>query len=110
MPHAALSQLAASWRSVATYLENTLALKQAIGFRRCADDLEQLLVQLADEPLTLKAAAAEAGLSVGHLARLVRNGQVPNSAPPGKRPRIRRADVPTPARRVRVPLRSPSLT
>lgn len=88
-----LTALVNGWRTLAEYLDTVHAPKQAIGFRRCADDLENVLSRLADEPLTLKAAAAEVGLSVGHVARLVRNGAVPNVAAPGKRPRVRRADL-----------------
>lgn len=56
-------------------------------------DLDSVLLKQADEVLTLRDAAAVSGYTVDHLARLIRQGKIPNA---GRRqaPRVRRRDVP----------------
>ena len=56
-------------------------------------ELELLFAQEDEHALTLSEAAKESGYSQDHLARLVREGTIPNA---GRRhaPRIRRKDLP----------------
>src|SRR5581483_11119887 len=56
-------------------------------------DLEGALAERHDEVLTLRAAADLSGYTVDHLARLIRQGKVPNA---GRKhaPRVNRADLP----------------
>lgn len=56
-------------------------------------DLRGLELAKEDPIVTLRAAAKESGYSVEHLARMVRQGKIPNA---GRRnaPRIRVADLP----------------
>jgi len=61
--------------------------------RSMADQLEAVLGREDSETLTLREAGEESGFSVGHLGRLVREGQIPNAGRPGS-PRIRRIDLP----------------
>ena len=46
-----------------------------------------------DQPLTLSEGSLESGYSVGHLGRLVRDGQIPNAGR-SNAPKIRRSDLP----------------
>lgn len=56
-------------------------------------ELDHLADATADEPLSLRRAAAESGYSVDHLGRLVREGKLANVGRPHS-PRVRRADLP----------------
>jgi hypothetical protein len=56
-------------------------------------DLELLFAQEEEFALTLREAARESGYSVDHLARLVREGTIPNAGRP-RAPRISRKDLP----------------
>jgi hypothetical protein len=56
-------------------------------------DLELVFAQEEEFGLTLRDAARESGYSVDHLARLVREGTIPNAGRP-RAPRIRRKDLP----------------
>lgn len=58
------------------------------------DHLRFLEESRKDAVLTLKAAAEQSGYSVEHLARLVRQGRIPNAGRLSA-PRIRAADLPT---------------
>ncbi len=84
--------LVTAWRQCADDLEpyNPGA---ANAFRHCADDLEATLRSAAIGELTLAEAAELSGYSVDHLARLVRDGKIPNAGRP-RAPRIRRGDLP----------------
>jgi len=57
-------------------------------------DLDRVEEVRCQVNLTLREAAAECGYSVEHLARLIRQGRLPNA---GRRhaPRLRRSDLPT---------------
>ena len=59
-------------------------------------DLELLWVAEAEEVLTLDQAAERSGYSKEHLARMVRQGKIRDSRPPGSKGRIfvRAADLP----------------
>ncbi len=60
---------------------------------------ETALVSEADRIVNLPEAATISGYCEGHLAKLVRKGQIPDKRPPGSRGRIkvRVADLPTKA-------------
>ncbi len=56
-------------------------------------DLRSVTDERSSEPLTLQTAARISGYSTDHLARLLREGKIPNSGQK-HRPRIRRKDLP----------------
>ena len=89
---AALADLSASWRRVATTLR-PYAEAAAVAYERAADALDAALDAQQSAVLTLREAARESGLSADHLGRLVRQGRIPNAGRPHA-PRIRRADLP----------------
>jgi hypothetical protein len=62
-----------------------------------ASEIEAAIQDRADALLPIAEAAAYSGYSVGHLARLVRAGTIPDVRQPGTRGRItiRRRDLPT---------------
>lgn len=66
-----------------------------------ADRIERALTLTAGELLSLPEAAKRSGYSEGHLARLVREGRIPDMRPPGSKGRvlIRASDLPTRPRR-----------
>ena len=81
------------WRADAATLRRyrlTLAAEQLED--RIAE-LERELSSHAEAPLSLRQASAESGYSTDHLARLLRQGAIPNA---GRRhaPRILRRDLP----------------
>ena len=84
--------LVTGWRQRAENLE-PYSPAAAKAFRQCADDLEATLRSAALEDLTLTEASELSGYSVDHLARLVRDGKIPNAGRP-RAPRIRRGDLP----------------
>lgn len=59
-----------------------------------AEQVEHALALRADEQLTLAEAALRSGYSPDHLARLIREGKLPNSGR-AHAPRIRAADLPS---------------
>jgi len=59
-------------------------------------DLDNALLEHEDEVLTLRDAAAVSGYTVDHLARLIRQGKLPNAGRK-RAPRVRRRDVPVKA-------------
>ena len=61
-----------------------------------AQQIEAALRREDDELLSLEEAAQSSGYSVEHLARLVREGKIPDARPPGARGRLRlrSGDVP----------------
>ena len=56
------------------------------------DELDEIVSESADEPLSLQEASEESGYSADHLAREVRAGRIPNAGRRGS-PRIRRGDL-----------------
>lgn len=84
--------LITTWRARARDLA-PYAPAAAIAFTRAAEELEAALRLQECEVLSLSAAARESAYSRDHLARLIRDGKIPNA---GRRsaPRIRRADLP----------------
>ena len=89
----ATPNLVASWRAEAAVLLRWGAALQANVLARCASDLEEMVGEVGRETLTLKEASRVSGYSADHLARLVREGTIPNA---GRRnaPRIQRGDLP----------------
>ncbi len=88
-----LHSLVTGWRSEAELLR-----RRGIGdLAQMADsyalELQEALEGLENEPLTLGEAAEESGYSKDHLARLAREGKIPNVGRSGA-PRIRRGDLP----------------
>ncbi|HEX5178491.1 MAG TPA: hypothetical protein VFW04_04125 [Gemmatimonadaceae bacterium] len=92
MPNS-LAQLLTAWRARAGELREYGGDASARALEHCADDLEAALRAELGEALSLDAAARESGYSVDHLARLIREGAIPNA---GRKhsPAIRRADLP----------------
>jgi hypothetical protein len=88
-----LGDLIARWRSEAELLRRYGDERGAHVCGLHAEELEQAAAALADEPLTLAAAAAESGYSERRLRELLAEGAIPNA---GRRhaPRIRRGDLP----------------
>lgn len=87
------TELANQWRERADRLRELGAEAQAKTMEWCADRLEEQLRAWRNERLTLEQGAAESGYSQAHLARLVRDGTLPNAGEMNA-PRIRRDDLP----------------
>lgn len=92
-----LRTLAASWRSEAELFRRRRMEDLAHMVESYAHELEEALEGIEYETLTLGEAAEESGYSKDHLARLAREGKIPNVGRPGA-PRILRADLPAKAR------------
>ncbi len=67
--------------------------ERARAIEWAASLVERALQEEAEERLTLAEAAARSGYSQDHLARLIREGRLPNAGRPHA-PRIRAADLP----------------
>lgn len=91
-PNPASLNLVTTWRHRAAGIE-PYSPGAAAAFRRCADDLDASLRSAALDEFTLAEASEQSGYSVDHLARLVRDGKIPNAGRPHV-PRIRRGDLP----------------
>ena len=100
------SELVARWRQrrdsyarVGVLVEGAKLVDELLG------DLDGLTRTEEDRLLTLGAASRDSGYSVGHLARLIREGRIPNA---GRRcaPRIRAGDLPSRGEFARKRLRS----
>lgn len=85
-------ELLAQWRARAGELR-PFAPGVAEAFIKCADELEAAMREQGNETLNLTEAARESGYSSDHLARLVKDGKIPNAGTK-TRPRIRRANLP----------------
>src|SRR6266851_7711136 len=90
-------------RCVADILAKAKELREAFGdeprarsLEWAATRIEQALRDESDDLLTLTEAAEIAGYHPDSLARMVRDGQIPDLRPPGSRAmiRIRRGDLP----------------
>jgi len=81
------------WRELRVQVDGAAVAAEILA------DIDAIETSVADELLPLAAAARESGYSCDHLARLIRNGSIPNA---GRRsaPRIRRGDLPRKARRI----------
>ena len=96
----AVHQAVADIRAKATELrESFRADSAACALEWAATRVESAILSEADRIVYLPEAARISGYVEGHLARLVRRGQIPDMRPPGSRGRIkvRVADLPTKA-------------
>ncbi len=90
-----LERTLAEIRSKAAELRNSFGDEErARAIEWAASLVERALQEHADERLTLAEASARSGYSQDHLARLIREGRLPNAGRPHA-PRIRAADLPT---------------
>ncbi len=101
----ALRGLAGAWRSRAEELRVWGASGNADTLSRAADELEAALWAEGEEVLSLPEASEVSGYSADHLARLIRQGKLPNAGRPNA-PRLRRADIPKKAGTLPTPLRT----
>ena len=92
-----VAELPAHWLAQAEYIR-PYAPAAAVAWEKAASELERALAEQGREALTLNVAAAESGLSVDHLARLVRTRKIPNAGK-HRAPRILRRDLPRKAQR-----------
>lgn len=92
-----LQSLAASWRTEAELFRRRGMEDLAHMVESYALELDNALEELDNAALSLDEAAEESGYSKDHLARLTREGKIPNVGRPGA-PRILRADLPAKAR------------
>ncbi len=88
-----LPELAGDWRRRAELLRTHGAEEAAKTCDALAAELEASISERENELLTLAQAQVVCGYSRDHLARLIRNGAIPNA---GRRhaPRVRRQDLP----------------
>jgi hypothetical protein len=93
----AVHQAVADIRARAKELREFRAESLACALEWAATKLETSLISEADRIVYLPEAARISGYSEGHLARLVRRGQIPDMRPPGSHGRIkvRVGDLPT---------------
>ncbi len=90
-----LERTLAEIRSKAAELRNSFGDEErARAIEWAASLVERALQEHAEERLTLAEASARSGYSQDHLARLIREGRLPNAGRPHA-PRIRAADLPT---------------
>lgn len=85
--------LVSRWRDEASILRCRGAPTQADVLEGCARELEQVLAEDWETPLTLRAAAAVSGYSPDHLGRLVKDGKLRNYGRPSA-PKVRPGDLP----------------
>jgi hypothetical protein len=85
-------QLPILWRDRAETL-GPYSPAAATAYREAAEELAAALEHYGGATLTLQEASSESGLSVDHLARLIRQGRIENAGEKGA-PRIRRRDLP----------------
>lgn len=89
-----LDELRAQWAARRDDLGRLRAhVDGAAIIERFLADLDECERATADEPLSLQRAASMSGYSAEHLARLVRQGRIPNAGRPHK-PLIRAGDLP----------------
>src|SRR5690606_18494257 len=90
---APLHALAERWREDARLLRRHGAEPQAEVVERHAAELDEAVVEWANEALTLRQAASESGLAYSTIQQYLAAGILPNAGKAG-RPRIRRCDLP----------------
>lgn len=88
-----LEALASQWRAVAAEMRRYGAETPATTLLQAAAELDAALAEERAAVLTLAEAAELSGYSTDHLARMIRDGKIPNAGRPNA-PRIRRSDVP----------------
>jgi hypothetical protein len=89
----AVLTLASEWRQQVTVLRKRGDERGASLMASMVDELSVAIESAADDVLTLKQAARLSGYSAGHLARMIREGDLPNAGRANS-PKLRRADVP----------------
>jgi hypothetical protein len=89
----AVLSLASEWRQQVTVLRRRGDERGASLMASMVDELSVAIESVADDVLTLKEAARLSGYSAGHLARMIREGELPNAGRSNS-PKLRRADVP----------------
>ena len=102
----AVHQAVAELRDKAKDLRESFGAEgRARALEWAATKVETALISEADRIVYLPEAARISGYCEGHLARLVRNGQIPDMRPPGSHGRIkvRVGDLPTKAGRKHTP-------
>ena len=77
----------AEWKRLGAHVEGAAVADEVIA------DLALLEQFEGEEVLSLSAACKESGYSRDHLARLIRQGTIPNAGRPNA-PRVRRRDLP----------------
>jgi len=88
------AQLAQGWRARAAQLRHWGGADgTARTWELAAEELDDALRRQSDDVLSLGEAAAASGYSADHLARLIREGKIPNAGRPNA-PRVRRGDLP----------------
>jgi hypothetical protein len=90
------------WRAEAEKMrQRGVLVSGAVLCDEMLNELEAALGGEAEQSLSLKEAAEISGYSGAHLARLVRQGTLPDLRPPGTtgRIRVRRADLPVKPRK-----------
>jgi hypothetical protein len=80
-------------RTKADELRDFRADQQVAAMEWCVGVLELESVEADDSILTLNEAARISGYSTAHLARLIRDGTIPNAGK-ARRPRVRCGDLP----------------
>lgn len=80
------ADLPGQWRTLAKELRHFGAEPQARALESCADELTAVLRSTAEELLTLRRAAEESGYSVDQIARLLREGKIPNAGEKSRPP------------------------
>lgn len=89
--------LTARWREDAQAFERCGHEHEARRLRARADEVDAAVQATSADVLTLADASALSGYSAAYLARLIRDGRLPNAGRPNA-PRVRRADLPRKAR------------
>jgi hypothetical protein len=85
--------LAETWRQQVTVLRKRGDERGATVMSGMLEELSDALAASGDEVISLREAAGISGYSTSHLARLIREGNLPNAGRLNS-PKLRRADVP----------------
>lgn len=89
-----LDGLLTQWRDEANWVEKRMGQPSLAHVTRThIADVEKLLEDAGDEPLTIREAAQLSGYSADHLRRLILEGRIPNAGRPGA-PKIARRHLP----------------
>lgn len=91
-----LLELAETWREQAEFFEVHGCTANAATALCHAEELEAVVRQWINEPLSIKRASDETGFSAEHLRRLACDGQLPveRNGGPKSRMTVRRGDLP----------------
>lgn len=89
----AVMHLADVWRQQVAVLRKRGDDRGATVMMGMLDELSDALAASGEEVISLREAAGISGYSTSHLARMIREGDLPNAGRPNS-PKLRRADVP----------------